>query len=188
MTNNKIGVFVDLSNLYYCVKTKFNGRIDYSKYLVRATKDGVLYRAYAYGAQINDQASTFMERLKEYGYIPKYKETKRYANHDLVDFSIFDQLMLGHEQRTAINKLKVIANTKTETRKADWDVGIAIDIVRLLDRVDTIVLGTGDGDYAPVVGYIKERGAHCIIFGCNISAELKKLADETIEIDESVLQ
>lgn len=40
-------------------------------------------------------------------------------------------------------------------RKADWDVGIAIDAIKLADHVDVIVLVSGDGDYLPLVEYLQ---------------------------------
>jgi uncharacterized protein (TIGR00288 family) len=47
-------------------------------------------------------------------------------------------------------------------KKADWDVGIAVDAVKLADRLDTIVLVTGDGDYLPLVTYLQENKG-CIV-------------------------
>lgn len=40
-------------------------------------------------------------------------------------------------------------------KKADWDVGLAIDAVVLGDKVDSIVLVSGDGDFVPLVQYLK---------------------------------
>ena len=43
-------------------------------------------------------------------------------------------------------------------KKADWDVGITVDAIRTLDMVDVIVLVSGDGDFIPLVEYVKSRG------------------------------
>lgn len=43
------------------------------------------------------------------------------------------------------------------TKKADWDVGLAIDAVRLAEKVDTIVIVSGDGDFIPLVEYLKNK-------------------------------
>jgi uncharacterized LabA/DUF88 family protein len=40
-------------------------------------------------------------------------------------------------------------------KKADWDVGLAIDAVRIAPGVDTIVICSGDGDFIPLVDYLK---------------------------------
>lgn len=43
-------------------------------------------------------------------------------------------------------------------KKGDWDVGIAIDIVRLSEKLDVVVLVSGDGDFAEVLKYVRSRG------------------------------
>lgn len=43
-------------------------------------------------------------------------------------------------------------------KKADWDVGLAIDVVQMLDTLDVVVIVSGDGDFQPLVTYIKSRG------------------------------
>ena len=43
-------------------------------------------------------------------------------------------------------------------KKADWDVGITVDVVKMLDRLDVVVLVSGDGDYIPLVQYCQSRG------------------------------
>lgn len=40
-------------------------------------------------------------------------------------------------------------------KKADWDVGLAIDAVRISPSLDTVILVTGDGDFIPLVEYLK---------------------------------
>lgn len=43
-------------------------------------------------------------------------------------------------------------------KKGDWDVGVTIDIVRMLDMLDVVVLVSGDGDFVPLGEYIKSKG------------------------------
>ena len=43
-------------------------------------------------------------------------------------------------------------------KKADWDVGITVDAIRMSESLDVIVLVSGDGDYIPLVDYLKSRG------------------------------
>lgn len=63
-------------------------------------------------------------------------------------------------------------------KKADWDVGIAIDAVKLAPRLDTIVLATGDGDFVPLIHYLENMGCQVevISFGKSSSAKLKEAA------------
>lgn len=70
-------------------------------------------------------------------------------------------------------------------KKGDWDVGIAIDAVRLAPKVDSIVLCSGDGDFKPVVEYLQSAGClvEVIAFEKTSNAELMEMADDFIDID-----
>jgi uncharacterized protein (TIGR00288 family) len=71
-------------------------------------------------------------------------------------------------------------------KKADWDVGIVIDAVRMAPSVDAIVLVSGDGDFVSLVEYLKNQGkrVEVIAFGKSASGHLKESADEFIDLDE----
>ena len=72
-------------------------------------------------------------------------------------------------------------------KKADWDVGLAIDAIKLAHKVDAIVLATGDGDFIPLVEYVKSQGCQVeiITFGRSASARLKEVVDDFIDMDEN---
>ena len=72
-------------------------------------------------------------------------------------------------------------------KKADWDVGIAVDAIRLLPLLDVIVLISGDGDFCPLVEYLRNEGRQMeiIAFGKSASAKLKELADDFIDLSEN---
>lgn len=53
---------------------------------------------------------------------------------------------------------KELLEYNSGVKKGDWDVGITIDIVRMLDMLDVVVLVSGDGDYVPLANYVKSRG------------------------------
>lgn len=70
-------------------------------------------------------------------------------------------------------------------KKGDWDVGIAVDAIRLSETtIDALVLGTGDGDFVPLVEYLIGRGrqVEIIAFGRSTSAKLKEAADDFIDM------
>lgn len=71
-------------------------------------------------------------------------------------------------------------------KKADWDVGLAIDAIKLAHKVDAIVLATGDGDFVPLVEYIKSQGCQVevISFGRSSSQRLRESVDDFIDMDE----
>ena len=69
-------------------------------------------------------------------------------------------------------------------KKADWDVGMAVDAAKLAPKLDAVVLATGDGDFVPLVEYLKNVGvqAEVIAFGKSSSARLKEAADDFIDM------
>lgn len=73
-------------------------------------------------------------------------------------------------------------------KKGDWDVGIAIDAVKLADKLDAVILVCGDGDFVPMVKYLQENKG-CIVevvaFGKTTSAKLIEAADDFVNLDES---
>ncbi|KPJ71242.1 hypothetical protein AMJ50_02865 [Parcubacteria bacterium DG_74_3] len=72
-------------------------------------------------------------------------------------------------------------------KKADWDVGISIDAVRIAPSVDTICLASGDGDFIQLVEYLKNQGkrVEVIAFGRSASLKLKEVADEFIDLEKN---
>ena len=72
-------------------------------------------------------------------------------------------------------------------KKADWDVGIVIDAIRTAPSLDVIVLCSGDGDFIPLVEYLKNQGkrVEIIAFGKTTSSKLKEITDEFIDLDKS---
>jgi len=72
-------------------------------------------------------------------------------------------------------------------KKADWDVGIVIDAIRIAPSVDTVVLVSGDGDFVSLVEYLKNQGKRVEImaFGRSTSSKLKEIADEFIDLDSA---
>lgn len=70
-------------------------------------------------------------------------------------------------------------------KKGDWDVGMAVDAIRLGDFfIDVLILATGDGDFVPLVEYLRNRGrqVEIIAFGRSTSAKLKEAADDFIDM------
>jgi len=69
-------------------------------------------------------------------------------------------------------------------KKADWDVGLAIDAVRTAEIVDTIVVCSGDGDFVPLVEYLKNNGrrVEVMAFGRSSAMKLREAADEFIDL------
>ena len=72
-------------------------------------------------------------------------------------------------------------------KKADWDVGLAVDAITVSSKVDTVILFTGDGDFVPLVEYLKIHGGcqvEVVSFGRSTSGRLKEVADHFLDLDE----
>lgn len=72
-------------------------------------------------------------------------------------------------------------------KKGDWDVGMAVDAIRLADKIDVAVLATGDGDFVPLVEYLRiAQGVRVevISFGRSTSAKIKDAVDLFIDLEE----
>lgn len=71
-------------------------------------------------------------------------------------------------------------------KKADWDVGMAVDAITMSPKLDTVVLFTGDGDFVPLVEYLKVHGVQVEVasFGRSTSGRLKEVADHFLDLDE----
>ncbi|MBI4709360.1 MAG: NYN domain-containing protein [Candidatus Portnoybacteria bacterium] len=70
-------------------------------------------------------------------------------------------------------------------KKGDWDVGMAVDAIEQAEKLDAIVLLTGDGDFTPLVEYLRVKfgcQVEVIAFGKSASAKLKEMADDFIDL------
>lgn len=73
------------------------------------------------------------------------------------------------------------------SKKGDWDVGIAVDAIKMAPKLDVIVLVSGDGDYLPLVEYLQGITGcrvEVIAFGESASAKLIEGADDFTNISE----
>ena len=70
-------------------------------------------------------------------------------------------------------------------KKADWDVGLAVDAIKLAPKLDAVVLVSGDGDFVPLVEYLQINAGtqvEVIAFGKSTSARLREAADDFIDL------
>jgi uncharacterized LabA/DUF88 family protein len=94
----------------------------------------------------------------------------------------------------ALGKMGIETKTKNlqifsgGSKKADWDVGLAVDAIKLAPKLDTVVLVTGDGDFIPLIEYLKiNEGCQVevISFGKSSSGKLIESADDFIDLDKN---
>jgi uncharacterized LabA/DUF88 family protein len=94
----------------------------------------------------------------------------------------------------ALGKVGITIKTKNlqifagGAKKADWDVGMAVDAVSLSGKIDAAVLVTGDGDFIPLVEYLKiTEGCQveCVSFGKSTSSKLIEAVDDFMDLDKN---
>jgi len=68
-------------------------------------------------------------------------------------------------------------------KKADWDVGLAVDAIKMAPRLDAIVIISGDGDFVPLVEYLKTMTqVEAMSFGKSTSSKLIESVDDFIDM------
>ncbi len=92
----------------------------------------------------------------------------------------------------ALNKAGIETKTKdlqifsSGAKKADWDVGLAVDAIKMAPRLDTVVIISGDGDFVPLVEYLKTMTqVEVLSFGKATSMKLKEVADSFTDLSEN---
>ena len=159
MARNKeqrVGIFIDVQNLYHSAKNLFGTRINYKELLKEVTAGRKLLRAV--------------------GYVVKTETTEGEA-------SFFEAL----EKSGVELRVKDIQIFQGGAKKADWDVGMAVDAIRMAGSLDAIVLVTGDGDFVPLVEYLRwglGKTVEVAAFTRSSSGRLKEMADTFINLDE----
>lgn len=156
----RVGIYADVSNLYYCIGLKFSKghKLDYQRYYDFIKDLGQIHFAKAYGAQIGSEAEGFIRCLKAVGYEAIYKTPKEYK---------------GLEGKVH--------------RKADHDVAIAVDMIENMSNIDLYVLGSADCDMCPVVQHLISQGKEVLVIAVGISGELRDMTS-CIELPESLLE
>jgi len=154
--DQRIGVFVDVQNMYYSAKNLFRKKVNFQEILKSAIADRKLIRSLAYviKAQVKEEQA-FFEALSKQGFEVKMKDLQVFPGN---------------------------------IKKGDWDVGIAVDSIKLADKLDVIVLVTGDGDYLPLVNYLQENKGclvEVIAFGETASGKLIEEADDFIDLSKN---
>ena len=93
----------------------------------------------------------------------------------------------------ALGKMGIETKTKNlqifagGAKKANWDIDLAIDAIKLAPKLDAIILVTGDGDFVPLVEYLQSGGCQVEVmsFGKATSAKLIEASDDFIDLDEN---
>lgn len=138
-----------------------------------------LYSAKVNFAQVLRNAVMGRKLVRAIAYVIKadIKEEKNF--HDALE-------AIGYEVKS-----KDLQTFAGGAKKGDWDIGIAIDAIELANKLDTVVLVSGDGDFVPLVDHLK-RAMGCRVevmaFGPSSSGKLREEADEFIDMDRNKIK
>lgn len=135
-----------------------------------------LYQAKVNFPQLLKQVVDGRRLVRAIGYVVK-------SDVSLNEASFFEALeKAGIELR--MKDLQIFAGGM---KKADWDVGLAVDAISLAPSLDVAVLVSGDGDFVPLVQYLKwAKGCkvEIVSFSRTTSTKLKEAGDEHINVEE----
>ncbi|MDP2696164.1 MAG: NYN domain-containing protein [bacterium] len=165
----RVGIFIDVQNLYHSAKNLYKARVNFKELIKQLVDNRKLIRSMAYVVKTDGTDA----------------EPARSANSKIAssESAFFDALkQAGIELR-----MKDIQIYPGGMKKADWDVGMAVDAIRMGSFLDVVILVTGDGDFIPLVDYIKwgmGRTVEVAGFSRTASGKLKEVADKFIAIED----
>jgi len=169
----RVGIFIDIQNLYHSAKNLYSSRVNYKELLKTLIAGRKLIRAIAYVVKSDVEGGHDAHPAN--GANPSGTLTP--------EASFFDALRrVGIELR-----MKDIQIFASGAKKADWDVGMAVDAIRMAEFLDAVVLVTGDGDFVPLVEYLKwgkGRTVEVAAFSRSTNAKIKEVADEFIALED----
>lgn len=148
----RVGVFVDVQNMYYSAKFIHHSKVNFGKILEAAVADRKLIRALAYVIKAEaPEEQSFFDALDKQGFEVRQKELQTFFGG---------------------------------AKKGDWDVGLAMDMVKLSGKLDVVVLVSGDGDYVPLVQYVQNQGVivEVLAFTESASSKLRESADLFLDL------
>ena len=154
--DQRVGIFVDVQNLYHSSKNLYHARVNYKELMKElvANRSLIIALAYVVKSETAEGETAFFDALEKSGLELRSKDLQIFAGG---------------------------------MKKADWDVGMAVDAIRMSESLDVVILVTGDGDFIPLVEYLKwgkGKTVEVAAFGRSASGKIKEAADEFIDLAE----
>jgi uncharacterized LabA/DUF88 family protein len=151
----KVGIFLDVPNLIYAAEQQ-GVRIDIGRLLRYLTEGRQLVRATAY-APITDDPGTRLEQQR------------------------FVAPVINQGYKVVTKPWKRFTDG---TMKANFDIELAVDILTMSDRLDIVVLLSGDSDFRRVVELVESKGVRVevVAFASSTAMELRNVADSYVDL------
>lgn len=163
-SEEKTAVFIDGSNLYSAAKA-LDFDIDYKSLLKWVAKRGRLVRAFYYTALLDDQEYSPIRPLVDWldynGYTMVTKPTREYIDSQ--------------------GRKKI---------KGNMDIELAIDMMEMAEKVDHILLFSGDGDFKRLIKAVQRKGVRVTVVSsiktnpAMVADELRRQADHFLDLDQ----
>jgi uncharacterized LabA/DUF88 family protein len=153
----KVAIFLDVPNLIYAAE-QVGARVHFGKLLNYLTDGRQLVRATAY-APVTDDPMTRYEAQR------------------------FVQPVLNNGYKIVTKPWKRFADG---SMKANFDIELAVDILTMSDRLDIVVLLSGDGDFRRVCELVESKGVRVevVAFAASTAMELRSVADSYTDLGQ----
>jgi uncharacterized LabA/DUF88 family protein len=158
----RVALFIDGSNLYAAARA-LNFDIDYKRLLAVFSDKCRLVRAFYYTAMVEDQEYSPIRPLVDWldynGYTMVTKPTKEFTD-----------------------------STGRRKIKGNMDIELAIDMMEMADKLDHVVIFSGDGDFRRLVEAVQRKGLRVSVVSTvksqppMVADELRRQADIFIEL------
>jgi uncharacterized LabA/DUF88 family protein len=160
--DQRFAVFIDGSNFHASTKA-LNFDVDFEKLLRVLRESGHLVRAYYYTALPDNNT--------------EYSPIKRIA--DWLDYNGY----------TVVSKpWRDFTNSETGQRriKGNMDMELALDMIKLANYVEHVVLFSGDGDFCRLLHEVQDKGVSVTVISSNklVADTLRRQADDFIEVNQ----
>ncbi|MEZ5669543.1 MAG: NYN domain-containing protein [Alphaproteobacteria bacterium] len=162
--DERVAIFIDGANLYAAARS-LGFDIDYKKLLELFRLNTRLVRAFYYTALVEDQEYSPIRPLVDWldynGYTMVTKPTKEFTD--------------------ATGRRKI---------KGNMDIELATDVMEIAERVDHVVIFSGDGDFRRLVEAVQRKGVRVSIVSTirsqppMVADELRRQADVFVELEQ----
>ncbi len=160
----RVALFIDGANLFAAARA-LGFDIDYKKLLQLLSSEGRFVRAFYYTAIVEDQEYSSLRPLIDWldynGYTMVTKRTKEYTD--------------------AMGRRRIRGN---------MDIELAIDMLEMAERLDHVVLFSGDGDFRRLVEAVQRKGVRVTVISTvhsspsMVAGELRRQADVFIDLQD----
>ncbi len=152
----RVGVFVDVQNMYYSAKNMYGAKVNFKSILQDAVGGRKLVRAISYVIKADvGLEKQFFTALEQIGFEVKSKDLQTFVGG---------------------------------TKKGDWDIGIAMDMIELASKLDVLILVSGDGDFVDLLHHLR-RAMGCKVevmaFSKSASSKLREASDQFTDLDKN---